>query len=104
MTFHARIGSPLGQVLLCSDNGKLSGLYFTDQSDCPAVPGIRVRKPKNGGPSTGTMNGMEISRFKVCRMPSNDLFSHGQAGERSEERRVGKECASTCRARWSPYH
>src|SRR3546814_474491 len=25
---------------------------------------------------------MEISRFKVCRMPSNDLFSHGQAGER----------------------
>src|SRR3546814_15410137 len=28
-----------------------------------------------------------------------DLF-----GERSEERRVGKECVSTCRSRWSPYH
>src|SRR3546814_2189641 len=33
-----------------------------------------------------------------------------QAGEmrflpvRSEERRVGKECVSTCRSRWSPYH
>ena len=24
--------------------------------------------------------------------------------ERSEERRVGKECQSTCRSRWSPYH
>src|SRR3546814_1645591 len=24
--------------------------------------------------------------------------------ERSEERRVGKECVSTCRSRWSPYH
>src|SRR3546814_4279281 len=24
--------------------------------------------------------------------------------ERSEERRVGKECVSTCRTRWSPYH
>src|SRR3546814_11969089 len=24
--------------------------------------------------------------------------------KRSEERRVGKECVSTCRARWSPYH
>src|SRR3546814_11597239 len=25
-------------------------------------------------------------------------------GCRSEERRVGKECVSTCRSRWSPYH
>src|SRR3546814_4593297 len=24
--------------------------------------------------------------------------------ERSEESRVGKECVSTCRSRWSPYH
>ena len=28
----------------------------------------------------------------------------GLAGYRSEERRVGKECVSTCRSRWSPYH
>src|SRR3546814_15352830 len=28
----------------------------------------------------------------------------GVAGSRSEERRVGKECVSTCRSRWSPYH
>src|SRR3546814_17617215 len=26
------------------------------------------------------------------------------AALRSEERRVGKECVSTCRSRWSPYH
>src|SRR3546814_7518789 len=26
------------------------------------------------------------------------------ATHRSEERRVGKECVSTCRSRWSPYH
>src|SRR3546814_15627148 len=26
------------------------------------------------------------------------------ANYRSEERRVGKECVSTCRSRWSPYH
>src|SRR3546814_19615417 len=24
--------------------------------------------------------------------------------QRSEKRRVGKECVSTCRSRWSPYH
>src|SRR3546814_19033014 len=27
-----------------------------------------------------------------------------QSRLRSEERRVGKECVSTCRSRWSPYH
>ena len=27
-----------------------------------------------------------------------------RVGERSEERRVGKECSLTCRSRWSPYH
>src|SRR3546814_13979921 len=32
------------------------------------------------------------------------LLSHAVAAERSEERRVGKECVSTCRSRWSPYH
>src|SRR3546814_18244658 len=26
------------------------------------------------------------------------------SANRSEERRVGKECVSTCRSRWSPYH
>src|SRR3546814_6529822 len=31
-------------------------------------------------------------------------FHHAQLGKRSEERRVGKECVSTCRSRWSPYH
>src|SRR3546814_17689171 len=28
----------------------------------------------------------------------------GARAVRSEERRVGKECVSTCRSRWSPYH
>src|SRR3546814_2505348 len=34
------------------------------------------------------------------------LNTHGIArrSSRSEERRVGKECVSTCRSRWSPYH
>src|SRR3546814_5408582 len=30
--------------------------------------------------------------------------SVGGGATRSEERRVGKECVSTCRSRWSPYH
>src|SRR3546814_7006595 len=35
------------------------------------------------------------SRFSSCIPCGNS---------RSEERRVGKECVSTCRSRWSPYH
>src|SRR3546814_18859701 len=31
-------------------------------------------------------------------------FGRQQPAMRSEERRVGKECVSTCRSRWSPYH
>src|SRR3546814_19105509 len=33
-----------------------------------------------------------------------NLFAAGEILSRSEERRVGRECASTCRSRWSPYH
>src|SRR3546814_16138297 len=40
----------------------------------------------------------ELSRSRV-------LGWADKAGiKRSEERRVGKECVSTCRSRWSPYH
>src|SRR3546814_16668998 len=34
---------------------------------------------------------------------AHDL-GHTPFGHRSEERRVGKECVSTCRSRWWPYH
>src|SRR3546814_15786266 len=33
--------------------------------------------------------------------PTSPTDQHAQ---RSEERRVGKECVSTCRSRWPPYH
>src|SRR3546814_12960419 len=32
------------------------------------------------------------------------IVDAGVDPDRSEERRVGKECVSTCRSRWSPYH
>src|SRR3546814_5073792 len=37
------------------------------------------------------------------RALNRDILVPRPAG-RSEERRVGKECVSTCRSRWSPYH
>src|SRR3546814_13236283 len=37
------------------------------------------------------------------RLQRVDVVARDQS-VRSEERRVGKECVSTCRSRWSPYH
>src|SRR3546814_18856592 len=33
-----------------------------------------------------------------------DRRDHHKRDPRSEERREGKECVSTCRSRWPPYH
>src|SRR3546814_3293014 len=45
----------------------------------------------------GSKNNERREKVKVCfQMLFQQL--------RSEERRVGKECVSTCRSRWSPYH
>ena len=42
--------------------------------------------------------------YRVRFMPSfTDEYTF-EIEARSEERRVGKECASMCRSRWSPYH
>src|SRR3546814_12954821 len=47
----------------------------------------------------------------VCEPQRINCGNHNDLGRkeprlriRSEERRVGKECVSTCRSRWSPYH
>src|SRR3546814_13025636 len=42
--------------------------------------------------------------FEVIGPLSNVTRFASAARARSEERRVGKECVSTCRSRWSPVH
>src|SRR3546814_5177189 len=48
------------------------------------------------GPS-GTLDGYLVR-------PAGDAAVPAVLVVRSEERRVGKECVSTCKSRWSPYH
>src|SRR3546814_11424478 len=45
----------------------------------------------------------EVLRAARERHEQQEAVEAAEA-ERSEERRVGKECVSTCRYRWSPYH
>src|SRR3546814_12308192 len=63
-------------------------------SPCLALVNIRLR----GRPWDDTSMSDERSDEKV-----SDIRLFGSR-TRSEERRVGKECVSTCRSRWSPYH
>src|SRR3546814_13281686 len=58
----------------------------------------------------GTLLDMVARTAEVCFMPltvGGGVRSAEDARAlllRPEERRVGKECVSTCRSRWSPYH
>src|SRR3546814_16412477 len=61
-----------------------------------AVPLVRAEAPFVG-------TGMEAT---VARDSGAAITAKrtGIVDQRSEARRVGKECGSTCRTRWSPYH
>src|SRR3546814_11804497 len=57
---------------------------------------------------TESTNG-ERSESRLAALARNLVETVGVEGairycSRSEERRVGKDCVSTCRSRWSPYH
>src|SRR3546814_19860989 len=59
-----------------------------------------------GGAPTWTTrsSGPGPSRRTMGKKLPNKGQAASRDGDRSEERRVGKECVSTCRSRWSPYH
>src|SRR3546814_2602849 len=64
----------------------------------PAQPLIEEWMRENRGPEARIRDfAVELGRIGE-RLPTM------LADLRSEERRVGKECVSTCRSRWSPYH
>src|SRR3546814_13088310 len=45
-----------------------------------------------------------VCAFWPCARDGDSVTIHLADAERSEERRVGKECVRTCRSRWSPVH
>src|SRR3546814_17840933 len=57
-----------------------------------------------GEVSPGTSTSRTRSGGNRCWNPARQCPRDFTRIERSEERRVGKECVSTCRSRWSQYH
>ena len=57
------------------------------------------------GPKAGEVL-VEIMATGICHTDAYTLDGLDSEGifQRSEERRVGKECGLLCRSRWSPYH
>src|SRR3546814_13930940 len=53
----------------------------------------------------GALSGLPVE-MEVKQLANSQVLKSTTLaeGSRSEERRVGKECVSTCRSRWSPYH
>src|SRR3546814_10691544 len=47
---------------------------------------------------------LNLFRGEHFQLTFNTGLNNLDSQWRSEERRVGKECVSTCRSRWSPYH
>src|SRR3546814_12185678 len=80
---------------------------------------VAARAAAAEGPSAGEHRGPPVYAYCTVRdRQSGTIFSSNAftievgglalgnkvPSMRSEERRVGKECVSTCRSRWSPYH
>src|SRR3546814_13007819 len=87
-----------------------SDLGGTDQDVERAVRGDDVFDQAAAGVEIGDVAGgemdVEAGRFPAERLNAFVAVAQvdGDDGARSEERRVGKECVSTCRCRWSPEH
>src|SRR3546814_21019934 len=57
---------------------------------------------RDRGPVRGHRRAVR-SGAECCALPAIVTHCEARIAMRSEERRVGKECVSTCRSRWSPY-
>src|SRR3546814_17492878 len=80
-----------------SDLLAAEGENFVDEASAKGIAEIETAKMAL---DKGTSE--DVKQF--AQMMIDDHTKANQELARSEERRVGKECVSTCRSRWSPYH
>src|SRR3546814_19997624 len=70
-----------------------------------AVMGLLDLAQRQVGAETGTQGWLPVPVIEfVARELDMPYMRAYEVATRSEERRVGKECVSTCRSGWAPYH
>src|SRR3546814_18104944 len=87
-----------------SDLNKYCDDYYATEYECTAdLPVALSVSPLTGASwhAKGSTSTVVTRRVDSCGSLAGDEMCSLQ---RSEERRVGKECVSTCRSRWSPDH
>lgn len=65
MLYSALVNSPLGQVLLQANKNGLTGLYFTDQQDCPDNIILNKSEGVISKPSSGLFHDKPLAKFKL---------------------------------------
>ena len=94
-------------------NPDLTRLYEANILSVMRQVHYSAKDPKKSIDIVTFVNGIPVATLEVKNLLTGQNVRHAEkqyrqdrsaAGERSEERRVGKECASMCRSRWSPYH
>src|SRR3546814_18613090 len=91
-----RYGITLAALLAKTSLPRIAGGSLNASGD-PVGTANHCARARRTASSTSSVNGIDIYADALADMLSAYL-------KRSEERRVGKECVSTCRSRWSPYH
>src|SRR3546814_20473280 len=89
------------QVLQLLDGGKVSG--HAAHALTSSLQGRKAQQDGGGDSPILPGTGMPALSMSIGRRDA-EKQGYPPSRERSEERRVGKECVSTCRSRWSPYH
>src|SRR3546814_15105810 len=80
------------------DFGVTGALEFLEDHFVHAAAGVDQR----GGDDRERAAFLDVARGTEEALGALERVGVDAAGQRSEERRVGKECVSTCRTRWAP--
>src|SRR3546814_4760561 len=80
-------------------------MRISDWSSDVCSSDLQQRRRKEGQPiCTALSTVQEMLERGIVKSKRLNPKRRNKGKARSEERRVGKECVSTCRSRWSPYH
>ena len=90
-------------IVICTGLGLLVGGFFLLKPTSQTPVKETNLQAELAAVSKDSVSEKEVKKEEKEEPLEQDMITVDVKG-RSEERRVGKECTSWCRSRWSPYH